>query len=112
MLDVPTREGQMKAMPQHDPIPVRSPDTGQRATAWRRYKALMSWMALASAVAALLALGYLWLSGSDLTIHMVVATIAGVGLSVLLGTALMGLVYFSSNSGHDDSATGKARDDR
>jgi hypothetical protein len=35
---------------------------------------------------------------------MLIATIAGVGLSVLLGTALMGLVYFSNNSGHDDDA--------
>jgi hypothetical protein len=32
----------------------------------------------------------------------VIATVAGVGLSVLLGTGLMGLVYFSSHSGHDD----------
>lgn len=71
----------------------------------------MSWMTLASVVAALMALAYLWVSGSDLTIHMVVATIAGVGLSVLLGTALMGLVYFSNNSGHDDNAAGKGSND-
>ncbi len=29
------------------------------------------------------------------------ATVAGVGLSVLLGTALMGLVFLSNGSGHD-----------
>jgi hypothetical protein len=98
-------------MPQHDPTPRSAPDDPQRAAAWRRYKALMSWMTLAAVAAALLALLYLWISGSDFTIHMVVATIAGVGLSVLLGTALMGLVYFSSHSGHDDSATGKGQQD-
>ena len=103
----------MKAMPQHDPIPAHRADDAQRAAAWRRYKALMSWMALAAVIAALLALAYLWLSGSELTIHMAVATVAGVGLSVLLGTALMGLVYFSSHSGHDEDAAGKGmHDDR
>jgi ABC-type multidrug transport system fused ATPase/permease subunit len=86
-------------MPKHDPTP---PSREQTAQAWARYKALMSWMALAAIVAVILALAYLYFSGLDMRIHMVIATAAGVGLSVLLGTALMGLVYFSSHSGHDD----------
>ena len=90
-------------MPKHDPVP---PSLERAALAWARYKALMSWMALAAVVAVLLALLYLHLSGGEVRLHMVIATIAGVGLSVLLGTGLMGLVYFSSHSGHDDSAGG------
>ena len=39
----------------------------------------------------------------SLTIHMIIATTAGVGLSVMLGAALMGLVFLSSGSGHDDA---------
>lgn len=74
------------------------------ATAWRRYKRLMLWMACLAVVAVLLALLYLRQSGGSVPIHMLIATIAGVGFSVLLGTALMGLVYFSNNSGHDDGA--------
>jgi hypothetical protein len=35
---------------------------------------------------------------------MAIATVAGVGFSVLLGTGLMGLVYFSNHSGHDEGA--------
>lgn len=88
-------------MPRHDPVP---PSLERAALAWARYKALMSWMALAAVVAVLLALLYLKLSGAEIRLHMIIATIAGVGLSVLLGTGLMGLVYFSSHSGHDDSA--------
>ena len=43
---------------------------------------------------------------------MIIATIAGVGFSVLLGTGLMGLVYFSNNSGHDETISrGKDLDD-
>ena len=74
------------------------------AEAWARYKRLMSWMAIAAVVAVLLALIYLKASGGPVPIHMMIATIAGVGFSVLLGTGLMGLVYFSNNSGHDDAA--------
>ncbi len=88
-------------MLRHDPTP---PSLERTALAWARYKALMSWMALAAFVAVLLAVGYLYLSGADVRLHMVIATIAGVGVSVLLGTGLMGLVYFSSHSGHDEGA--------
>jgi multisubunit Na+/H+ antiporter MnhB subunit len=63
----------------------------------------MSWMTIAALVAVLLALIYLKSEGREVPIHMMIATIAGVGLSVLLGTALMGLVYFSNNSGHDET---------
>ena len=93
-------------MPQHDPTP---PGLARTAEAWRRYKRLMRWMALAALVAVLLALLYLRSTGGPMPIHMIIATIAGVGFSVLLGTALMGLVYFSSNSGHDDDATRQER---
>jgi L-lactate permease len=87
-------------MPSPDPIP---PSLQRTAVAWARYKRLMSWMTIAAIVAVLLALIYLKSEGRDVPIHMMIATIAGVGLSVLLGTALMGLVYFSNNSGHDET---------
>jgi hypothetical protein len=89
-------------MPQHDPVPEHLERT---ARAWARYKRLMIWMAAAALVAVLLALVYLKLTVGDVPIHMLIATIAGVGFSVLLGTALMGLVYFSNLSGHDEAAT-------
>jgi hypothetical protein len=89
-------------MPRHDPIP---PDLQRTAAAWARYKKLMSWMAVAALVAVLLALIYVKAGGREVSIHMIIATIAGVGLSVLLGTGLMGLAYFSSHSGHDEEAS-------
>lgn len=88
-------------MPRHDPTP---PPAERTAIAWARYKKLMSWMVVAAVVAVLLALIYLKSSGGPVPIHMMIATIAGVGFSVLLGTALMGLVYFSNNSGHDEGS--------
>ena len=100
-------------MPRHDPIPRRrsQADYERAAAAWARYKALMRWMALAAFVAVLLALIYLKSSGEPVPIHMLIATVAGVGLSVMLGTALMGLVFLSNSSGHDEAAAGE-RDDR
>jgi uncharacterized membrane protein len=88
----------------HDPVP---PSTARAAQAWARYKQLMSWMVIVAVVAVLLALIYLKSSGDPVPIHMIIATVAGVSMSVLLGTGLMGLVYFSNRSGHDeDAATG------
>jgi len=64
-------------------------------------------MALAAFLAVLAALLYLKLTGTPMPIHVVIATSAGVGLSVLLGTALMGLVFLSDSGGHDEAASGK-----
>ena len=97
----------MQSMPQHDPVPPKAEGS---ALAWSRYRRMMKWMALASAIAAALAVAYLKATSDSMPWQMVIATIAGVGLSVLLGTALMGLVFLSDRSGHDEAASG--REDR
>lgn len=84
----------------------RSPldNRGTSNVAWTRYRRLMKGMALMSLLAVVGALGWLrFTMGEALTIHMMIATAAGVGLSVMLGAALMGLVFLSSGSGHDES---------
>ena len=80
--------------------------------AWARYRRLMRGMVLVSLLAVVGALGWLRFSmGEALTIHMIIATAAGVGLSVLLGSALMGLVFLSSGSGHDEAIEDPFEDD-
>ena len=64
----------------------------------------MKWMIVAAAVTVLLSLIYLKSFGDPVPIHMVIATIAGVGLTILVGTGLMGLVFVSNRAGHDDEA--------
>jgi len=84
------------------PSPLDDRDTSD--IAWARYRRLMKGMVVVSFGAVALALGWLrYTMGDQLTIHMIIATAAGVGLSVMLGAALMGLVFLSSGSGHDDS---------
>ena len=96
----------MQSMPQHDPLPTKAEAS---ALAWARYKSMMKWMALASAIAAALAVAYLKATSDAMPWQMVLATIAGVGLSVLLGTALMGLVFLSDRSGYDEGASGREK---
>ncbi len=102
----------MEAMPHHDPVPPRRKQDYERAAAaWARYKSMMKWMALAAVVTALLSIVYLKSFGDPVPIHMVIATLAGVGLTVLVGTGLMGLVFLSNRSGHDEGAGGGERND-
>ena len=85
-----------------NPSPLDNAETAQ--IAWARYRRLMKWMGLVSITAVVLALIALrWSLGDGLTVPMMIATAAGIGFSVLLGAALMGLVFLSSGSGHDEA---------
>ncbi len=56
---------------------------------------------VALVIAVLLFLG---LTG-ELYLHMVIATVAGVFISVVLGCGLFALAFFSDRSGHDADVT-------
>ncbi|MEY5008701.1 MAG: hypothetical protein RL764_2017 [Pseudomonadota bacterium] len=90
----------MKVM---EPTKSSLDDPNYAAFAWRRYRRLMAWMVLASLSATIGCLVFLSQLIGDIPIHMMIATAAGVFASVLLASALMGLVFLSSGSGHDDS---------
>lgn len=66
---------------------------------------MMGWMALAALAAVLLALIWLKSFGDPVPLHMQIATVLGVGLTVVVGAGLMTLVFLSSRSGHDEDAT-------
>jgi len=57
------------------------------------------------------ALWYLSLYG-PLYPHMVIATVAGVFLSVLLGSGLFAAAFFSDKSGHDRNVSEATQQDR
>lgn len=82
----------------------------QRDRAAREFKRMIKWVALAGVLMVIAALVYLRLVG-EWTAHSVIATILGVFFSVLLGSGLFALAFFSSKSGHDASATRNAKRD-
>ena len=43
-------------------------------------------------------------------VHMLIATALGIGLTVLVGTGLMTLVFISNSSGHDEAASRTTQD--
>ena len=80
----------------------------QPETPAAEFRRMLKWIVLAAVLMVAGALTYLAIS-DGLTVHMVIATVAGVFLSVLLGCGLFALAFFSNKSGHDD-AVSNARD--
>ncbi len=77
-------------------------DPAHAAHAWRRFRRILSWMALAAALTVAAVLWWLKLTLGPLPWAMIGAVVAGVGLTILMGAALMGLVFMSSGTGHDE----------
>lgn len=71
--------------------------------AWERYRKLMLWMTLASTLAVVGGLGILWAMVGPIPWVIMGLVAGGIFFSVLLAAALMGLVFLSSGSGHDES---------
>ena len=78
------------------------PNDQDRATS--EFKRMLGWIILAALLMVAGALWYLSLF-SELRLHMVIATIAGVFVSVLLGCGLFAAAFYSDKSGHDRNVT-------
>ena len=89
-------------MPKHDPIPRRKADYERAADAWERYKRMTKWMLLVAIACAALSVLWLRTDNQDVPWTFYIATFAGIALTIMVGTGLMGLVYLSHRSGHDE----------
>ena len=89
--------------------PLDNPETA--AFAWARYKRLMRFMLFVTVGVVVLALALLYDGESPASVHFYIATALGIGFMMLLTSALMGLVFLSSGTGHDESVTGKREDE-
>lgn len=79
--------------------------------AWGRYRQLMLWMTLASALTVVAGLGWLRLVWGPMPLLGMIFAAGGIFFSVLLAAALMGLVFLSSGSGHDARIADPSRDE-
>jgi hypothetical protein len=77
----------------------------------RRFWRIFRLLALLSIVVAAIAVVLVTRGEESPGIHLMIATALGAGLTVLLGTALMTLVFLSSRSGHDEEATPHIHED-
>ena len=82
--------------------------TNRRDKAAGEFRRTMKWIVL---IAIVMVIGALVFASTqtELTVHVVLATILGVFFSVLLGTGLFALAFFSDKSGHDDVVTDATR---
>jgi hypothetical protein len=78
-------------------------DPTYAAFAWARFRRMLAWMALASAVVAAGAWAWIDHLYGPLGWVATLALLGGVFFTVLMAGALMGLAFLSSGSGHDEN---------
>ncbi|MBK8629559.1 MAG: hypothetical protein IPN84_04965 [Sphingomonadales bacterium] len=78
-------------------------DPEYAAFAWARYRRLMFGMVGFSTIAVLLIITYLYLTVPYIPKLILVMIFIGLMFTLLLMAALMGLVFLSSGSGHDEA---------
>jgi hypothetical protein len=89
-----------------DPHPLETP-----AAAWAHFRRMMRWtgeLALGMIAVVWVILFYEF---GFVSIHLYIASALGIGLMIMLLGALMGLVFLSHRTGHDDTIIDKAEDD-
>ena len=81
----------------------RLDDPDYSGFAWSRYWRLMRWMSAFTIVVTAIVLSVFYSQYGMISIHFYIATAGGIAVMLLLATSLMGLVFLSSGSGHDES---------
>ena len=95
-------------MTRHSPLD----DPKIAAHAWARFKRLMRWMFGVTVLVVLGFLAMLYTRDEPVSIHFYIATALGVGFATMLMSVLMGLVFLSSGTGHDESVADLDRTQR
>ena len=89
----------MGAMVQKSPLD----DPENAAHAWARYRRIMRMMMLLTVGTVLIAIALLYKFSGAVSVHYYIAAAVGISFTMLLGGGLMGLVFLSHGTGHDES---------
>jgi hypothetical protein len=84
-------------------LPSRLDDPDYANFAWGRYWRLMRWMFGVTMMVTAFALTIFWWNYGFNSIHFYIATAGGIIAAMMLMAGLMGLVFLSSGSGHDEA---------
>ena len=87
-------------------------DPEKAAFAWARFRRLMRLMFTVTLAMVIGAMYLLYRSNGLVSLHFYIATALGIGFAMLLMSALMGLVFLSSGTGHDESIVDPLEDER
>lgn len=83
------------------PSPLDNPENA--AFAWARFRRLMRLMMGITLGTVIIALVVIYKQVDNVSPHFFIAAALGIGFSMLLMSALMGLVFLSNGTGHDDA---------
>lgn len=78
-------------------------DPVNAAHAWARYRQIMKVLLAATVLTVAIAIGLLFAYNGMISVHFYIAVALGISLTMLLGGGLMGLVFLSNGTGHDES---------
>jgi hypothetical protein len=78
-------------------------DPVNAAYAWARYRQIMKLLLAATTLTVAIAMGLLFVYNGMISVHFYIAVALGISLTMLLGGGLMGLVFLSHGTGHDES---------
>lgn len=87
--------GMTRKSPLDDPV--------NAAHAWARYRQIMKLLLAATVLTVAVAMGLLFAYNGMISVHFYIAVALGISLTMLLGGGLMGLVFLSHGTGHDES---------
>lgn len=87
-------------------------DPEYAASAWGRFRKILWWMGGAALIAVALAELWLWWAmGDELNLFTAVAVAIGFFVTIMVTAVLMGLIFLSSGSGHDEQVDDVVKDD-
>ena len=86
-------------------------DPEKAAFAWARYKRIMRFMLMLTILVVGAAMLAIYWSEAEVSPHFFIAVALGIGITMLLTSALMGLVFLSNGTGHDESIHNPLEDD-
>ena len=82
-------------------------DPENAAHAWARYRRIMKLLLAITIATVVLAVGLLYAFNGMVSVHFYIAVALGISFTMLLGGGLMGLVFLSNGTGHDESVDNK-----
>ncbi|MEM8977445.1 MAG: hypothetical protein AAGD43_35800 [Pseudomonadota bacterium] len=78
-------------------------DPQNAAHAWARFRQIMKVLLAVTVGTVLLAVVLLYVFNGAISVHFYIAVALGISFTMLLGGGLMGLVFLSNGTGHDES---------